>query len=89
MTYLIVRQKVKDYYKWVEIFTSHRQAHSAAGLTNLRLMRDISDPDLITCMFDVEDVGKALAFTTSDDSNQAQADSGIIGDPEVYWLKDK
>ncbi len=86
MNYLFVRQKVEDFDKWYAVFTSHAEAQRQAGLVDLQLLRDVSDPNTIVCFFRVEDLEKARAFTGSPDAEDAQVDSGIIGTPDVLWL---
>ena len=76
MPYLLVKQRVEDYDKWYAVFASHAEAQREAGLTDLQLLRDIADPNVVVCLFKVEDLEKAKAFTESPDVDEAQAESG-------------
>src|SRR5262249_34353126 len=67
MTMLIARHKVKAFATWKQSFDSHRTAQMAAGLTNPRLFRSADDASEVVIMFDVADIAKAKAFTTSPD----------------------
>ncbi len=63
MPYLYVPQRVADSDRWYTVFKSHAEAQREAGLTNLHLLRDAADANLIVCMFEVEDIVKARTFT--------------------------
>ena len=51
MPYLFVRQKVEDFDRWHDVFRSHGEAQKEAGLKDLQLLRDVSDPDTVVCLF--------------------------------------
>ncbi len=87
MQYLYVRQKVADYSKWLEVFESHAEAQKEAGLRDLQLLRDVNEPNIVVCIFRVEDVEKARVFTSAPQATKARQDSGIIDTPEVLWLE--
>ena len=88
MPYLFVRQRVKDFDTWYSVFQSHAGGLEEAGLTDLQLLRDVSDENVVVCMFRVEDLAKARAFTETPEASEAKTDSGIIGEPEVLWLEE-
>ncbi|MCG8642265.1 MAG: hypothetical protein MI862_21245 [Desulfobacterales bacterium] len=88
MHYLLVRHKVADFDKWHSVFKSHAEAQRKAGFTDLHLLRDASDPNIVVCLFKVDDIEKAKAFTQSSSSNEAQKESGVIGKPEIILLKE-
>jgi hypothetical protein len=88
MPYLYVRQRVKDFDTWYSVFQSHTEAAEKAGLTDLQLLRDVSDENVIVCLFRIEDLARARAFTETPEASEAKTDSGIIGEPEVLWLEE-
>ncbi len=88
MQYLYVKQKVEDFDRWYSVFNSHAQAQQEAGLKDLQLFRDNSDPNTIVCLFRVYDMEKARAFTETPEAEDAQEESGMIGEPEVLWLNE-
>ena len=88
MPYLLVRHKVADFDKWHSVFESHAEAQREAGLKDLQLLRDATDPNIVVCLFTVDDLTKAKAFTESQDSAEAQQKSGVIGVPEILLLKE-
>ena len=42
---------------------------------------------MVTLLFEVEDLKRAGAFFTSDDLRNAMQKSGVIGKPDVHFLK--
>jgi len=81
------RNKVADFEKWKAVFDSHTQAHREAGLILQHLWQNIDDPNDVFFLFEVEDISKAKAFITSPAAPDAKEKSGIIGEPEIYFLK--
>jgi hypothetical protein len=88
MFYLLVKHKVADFAKWHAIFASHEEAQHQAGLHLLHLLRDTSDPKLVVMLFRADDPAKARGFTSAPEAGQAAHDSGVIGTPEILFLRD-
>jgi heme-degrading monooxygenase HmoA len=86
MPYLMVRHKVEDFDKWYAVFSSHAEAQKDSGLTDLQLLRDFADPNIVVVFFRIEDMEKAHAFTHSEDAERAKDESGVIGEPEMLLL---
>lgn len=88
MKYLWVKQKIENYDKWLAIFKSHEKAQHEAGLRDCQLFCDENDPNTVICFFKVTDEEKAKEFTTSPQAEQGKDDSGVVGEPEVFWLEE-
>ncbi len=88
MNYLLVKHKVASYEKWLEVFKSHEEIQKEAGFYDLQIMRDAADPNIVTVLFKVKDIGRAKEFTSSQSSSKAAVDAGVIGTPEGLWLKE-
>lgn len=86
MAHMLCRNKVTDFEKWKAVFDSHTQAHREAGLILQHLWQNIDDPNDVFFLFEVEDIGKAKAFIISPNVPDAQEKSGVIGEPEIYFL---
>ena len=63
---------------------SRAAAIESAGKDN---RQDIDDSSVVTLIFEVEDLKRAEAFFTSDDLREAMQNSGVVGKPDVYFLK--
>ena len=50
MPYLYVKQKVADFDKWYSVFKSNEKAQQEAGFTELQLLRDVADPNIIVLL---------------------------------------
>jgi hypothetical protein len=84
MKYLLCRNKVKDYDRWYAVFSSHKDAHKAAGMTLVSLFRSADDPRQVFCTFRVEDSQKAQDFLDSPASAAAGEEAGVE-DGEYYF----
>lgn len=88
MYYLLCKHQVEDYTRWRRIFDSHAEAQREFGLHLLHILRDIADPNLVVLLFRVHDVRKAKAFTEAPSASEAAGTSGVIGMPEILFLKE-
>lgn len=88
MTYLMIRHRVSDFDDWYATLKSHGTAQKEGGFGDLQLLRDVKNPNIVVCLFKVDDVDKARAFTQTLQSSEAQNDSCVIGQPEVFLLKE-
>src|SRR5262249_33110527 len=86
MAMLIARHKVKDFATWKQRFDGHKSAQVAAGLTNPRLFRSADDASEVVIIFDVADIAKAKAFTTSPDLKSLMTAAGVVDKPDMYFL---
>ena len=88
MTYIYVRHNVEDYARWKEGFDKHAAARQAGGATDeVYVMRNVEDPNEITVILGWNDVAKARAFTQSSSLKEAMQKAGVIGPPEIRFLK--
>lgn len=87
MTYMLVRNRVKDYAKWKAVFDSHSEAQKAAGLRLVKLWRDIEDPNNLFFLLELESVEKAREFVDAPLAAEGRERSGVI-DGEYYYVED-
>lgn len=86
MPYLLVKNKVTDYERWYAVFKSDAKAQKEAELHDLVILREMTDPNLIVCIFKIDNLEKAKAFANSLNSGKLAELSGVIGIPEVLFL---
>ncbi len=86
--FMISRIKVKDFAEWKASYDAHKPARDEAGVTEKYLLQDVDDTNKVTILFEAEDFEKAKAFSTSDDLIEAMQKSGVVGEPDIYFLKD-
>ncbi|MGB2633636.1 MAG: hypothetical protein WAM58_06840 [Candidatus Acidiferrum sp.] len=86
MGYLLVRHKVKEYYEWKRVFDTHKEAQRHSGLRIERVMRNLYEPNEVFLLFEVTDLAKARGFVFSSEVPTAQAESGVVDKPDIYFL---
>ena len=84
--FLISRIDVKDFAHWKAGYDAHKDARDAAGITEKYLLQDVDNPNTVTLLFEAEDMEKAKAFGDSDDLIKAMEESGVVGEPKLYFL---
>jgi hypothetical protein len=86
MGYLLVRHKVREFHEWKRVFDAHKDAHRHAGLRIERVMRNLYDPNEVFLFFEVIDLAKARGFVFSSEVPNSQAESGVVDEPDIYFL---
>lgn len=87
MTYLICRNTVVDFATWKSVFDSHAPAQHEAGLHVKQVWRNIDNPNEVHMLFEVHDLAKARAFVSSPRVPEAMERSGVIGHPDLYFVR--
>jgi hypothetical protein len=86
MAYLLVRHKVADFSTWKRVFDSHSAAQKEAGLIVEKVLCNVDEPDEVFLWFEVTDMEKARAFVTSAEVPEAKGQSGVVDEPDLYFL---
>lgn len=86
--YVFIRHKVEDYAKWKVAYDEHKPERVAAGVTENKLFQDADDPNMVTILFDAEDMQRAKEFTESDDVREIMQKAGVVSKPDIHFLKD-
>ena len=85
--FMIVRHSVQDYSKFKPGYDAHESIRTAAGLTEKHVLQDADDPNMVTVILEVEDLKRAKEFARSDDLREAMQKVGVLGKPDIYFLK--
>lgn len=85
--YVLVRHGVENFPEWKAAYDAHKPERQAAGVTENQLFQDIDNANMVTILFDVEDLDRANEFTSSDDLREIMREAGVIGKPEIYFFK--
>ena len=86
MGYLLVRHKVKEFQEWKRVFDAHTHAQLEAGLRIEKVMRNLYEPNEVFLFFEVMDLAKARGFVFGPAVAKAQEESGIVDEPDIYFL---
>ena len=81
--YLTILHEVKDFTVWKKAYDADAPRRTTAGLTEIHLLREQDNPNLLALMFGVSDVGRAKALATSPDLAATMKAAGVIGTPRV------
>ena len=83
--YATILHECKDYPVWRKAFDADQPRRTAAGLTDLHVLREHANPNLVAMMFKVADVGRAKALTKSPELAATMAAAGVIGQPRIRF----
>ncbi len=86
MIVLLCRNRVADFSKWKDIFDTHIEAQSAAGLRLANLWHSVEDPSNIFFLFEVSNIAKAQEFLSHPAAMEAGKMSDVI-DGEYHFLE--
>ena len=85
MPYLLCRNRVQDLVAWTAIFTSHKDAHGAAGLTLLNIWPSQQDSNNLFLLFQVSSMSGAEAFIHDSENIRIGEVAGVL-DGEYHFL---
>ena len=88
MNHLFVRHRVADFPKWKAGYDSHLPVRDEVGLKEIKLLQNVDDANDVTLLFEVADLAKARAFSSSDDLRNKMEEVGVVGPPEILFLTD-
>jgi hypothetical protein len=78
MMYLLSRNKVSNFEKWHQGFTSHAEDHRSAGLKLVHLWHDVEDRNNVFLVFEVSDIKQARAFIDAPEAAKAGKEFGVL-----------
>lgn len=81
---VIITHKVKNWNTWKQVFDSHEQARKDAGLTLRGTGFSDGDSTMVTVVFNITDMQKAMAFMKSADLQNKMKEAGVEGKPKVF-----
>jgi len=87
MAFMLVRLKVRDFSKWKRGYDSRASARRKASLRQKALLRSIKNPRDVFILFQAGNLKKAKAFSSSPRLRKAMKASGVVGKPEMNYLK--
>ena len=83
--YVTIIHECADFPVWKKAYDADLPRRKAAGLTEIHLLRENSNPNQIALMFQVSDVARAKALTASPELASTMKAAGIIGAPKVRF----
>ena len=88
MAVLLFTHKVKDFAAWKKAFDTHIDMRKSFGEVSAEVLRDASDPNLITVVNKWDSVANAQKFVHSPELRAAMETAGVVGQPAVSFLNE-
>ncbi len=88
MPYLLIRHKVKSFAAWKPVFDSHGEFRKANGSKGGVICTSADDPNEVLVLLEWDTVENMRKFTQSPGLREAREQAGVVGDPDVYILKE-
>jgi hypothetical protein len=85
---MIVKHRVADFGKWKEVFDSMIPVRKSFGWTGHEVLRDSSDPNLVTIINKMQTIEQAHAYGSSPDLKDGMQRAGVISAPEISFCDD-
>jgi hypothetical protein len=87
MAFILIRHKVRDFSRWKRAYDAHVPARRKAGLRQKALLRGARNPREVVILFQAGSMKKAKGFTSSASLRKAMKAAGVVGKPEISFLK--
>ncbi len=84
---LLISYPVADFDAWKAVFDANEQGRIDNGYVGHHINRAEDDPNSLAVYLAAGDVERAKAFVTSDEVKALMAQAGIIGTPELNWVR--
>ena len=86
MNYLTVIHDCRMFLTWKKAYDADAPRRAAAGLTDMHVLRDRDNVNLVALMFAVSDVARATAFFESPAlAAHMTRNAGVVGPPERHF----
>jgi len=84
--YLSINCKIRDLAMFRKVYATDKAERSAASMTDLGLLTDVSDPTDLLLVWSVKEEAKVDAFLSSPALAERQVNAGVVSPPVLrYW----
>ena len=85
---MAITHHVKDFGTWMKAFDAEGDsARRANGLITRGIARNLDDSNTVSILFEVSDMAKAKARSSSPELKKIMTDAGVDSPPTVRWYK--
>ena len=88
MATLIVKHRVANFEAWKLVFDEMQPIRARHGWKSTRVLRDATEPNLVTIINHVASLDGAKAYGGSPELRAAMAKGGVLGPPEISFNED-
>jgi hypothetical protein len=85
MVRMFVRHSVSDFGKWKQVYDDFDEQRKGMGVVGQAVFKSIDDPGDVTVWHDFETAEAAREFAGSEALHTAMRDSGVTGEPVVWF----
>jgi hypothetical protein len=89
MATMIAKMRVANFERWKEDFESMTGPRQRSGWIEHRVVRDATDPNVVTVISRVRDLDSAKRYGQSNELRDAMKRSGVLGPPEIWFCEDE
>ncbi len=89
MVCVLIRHAIADYERWRQVFDASMSFRQAGGEKSCRIFRDPEHPQTLTLFFEWENLEQARRFMTFPELRQRMQEAGVVGEPEVHYLREQ
>ena len=84
----IVRHRVANYESWIKVFESMIPVRTKYGWVSHLVLRDASDPNVVTIINRVQNLQGAKEYGGSAELREAMKHGGVQGPPDLFFCDD-
>lgn len=84
---VFVRHDVADYKAWKKGYDNFAPEQKKGGVYSQRVYQSIDNPNNVTVIHDFHSLEKAKAFFNSDELKTTMKRIGLIGKPEIWYVR--
>ncbi len=84
MATVFIRHPVADFDSWRPHYDEGAHHRDEAGLTEVGVFQDASDPNSVLVVWNTDNVDGFEAMLADEDLKQKMQDAGVLASPEVW-----
>ena len=88
MVHVFVRFRVQDYAKWKQVFDDNAERRAKAGEQKWWVSHVLGDTNNLAIWLEWDNADHARSFFESQQMKDRYKMSGIVGDPEIFYLEE-
>ena len=87
MTHVMITHSVADFDQWQAVFNDALPMRDEAGEISARVFRDVTDPNMITALFEWDSIENAQEYVASARLKTAMQSAGVNSAPQISFLQ--
>jgi antibiotic biosynthesis monooxygenase (ABM) superfamily enzyme len=88
MATMIVKHRVANFESWKAVFDEMNPVRAKFGWTGHIVLRDATDPNLVTIVNRMKTLENAKAYGGSPELRAGMQRAGVVGAPEISFCED-